>query len=93
MPENAGLDQVPGAAEENEGGEQPEYWKKRHIIAAEGESMAVYAASEMAMPAFLAGTAPVATSDQIIFVLGDFRGDVWLMELEPHPHRAAANSE
>jgi WD40 repeat protein len=71
--------------------------RARHFACAsglpEGESMAVYAASEMAMPAFLAGTAPVATSDQIIFVLGDFRGDVWLMELEPHPHRAAANSE
>jgi Tol biopolymer transport system component len=59
----------------------------------EGEPMPVYAASEMAMPAFLAGTAPVATSDQIILVLGDFRGDVWLMELDPHPHKTAANSE
>ena len=23
----------------------------------------------------------VATTDQIIFVLGDFRGDVWMMDL------------
>ncbi len=49
----------------------------------EGESIAVYASNEMVMPAFLSGTAPIAISDQIIFVLGDFRGDVWMMELEP----------
>jgi hypothetical protein len=35
----------------------------------------------MLMPAYLPGTAPIATPDQIIFVLGDFRGDVWLMDL------------
>ena len=51
---------------------------------AEGESIAVYASTEMLMPAYLPGTAPIATSDQIILVLGDFRGDVWLMDLEPH---------
>ena len=48
----------------------------------EGEPIAVYASTEMMMPAFLSGTAPIATSDRIIFVLGDFRGDVWLMELD-----------
>ncbi len=42
---------------------------------------AVYASHEMMMPAYLPGTAPVATPDQIILVLGDFRGDVWLMDL------------
>lgn len=45
------------------------------------EPMAVYSSSEMLMPAYLPGTAPIATADQIIFVLGDFRGDVWLMDL------------
>jgi len=45
------------------------------------EPMAVYASNEMLMPAYLPGTAPIATPDQIIFVLGDFRGDVWLMDL------------
>jgi hypothetical protein len=35
----------------------------------------------MAMPAYRPGTAPIATPDQIIFVLGDFRGDVWMMDL------------
>jgi hypothetical protein len=53
----------------------------------------VYSSIEMMMPAFVSGTAPTATSDQIIFVLGDFRGDVWLMELEPDQHKPAANSE
>jgi hypothetical protein len=47
----------------------------------DGEPIAVYASTEMLMPAYLPGTTPVATPDQIIFVLGDFRGDVWLMDL------------
>ena len=47
----------------------------------DGQSIAVYASTEMLMPAYLPGTAPVATPDQIILVLGDFRGDIWLMEL------------
>jgi hypothetical protein len=47
-----------------------------------GEPIAVYASTEMLMPAYLPGTAPIATPDQIILVLGDFRGDIWLMELD-----------
>ena len=43
--------------------------------------MSVYESTEMLMPAYLPGTAPIATPDQIILVLGDFRGDVWLMDL------------
>jgi hypothetical protein len=46
-----------------------------------GNSVAVYAAAEMAMPAYLPGTAPIATPDQILLVLGDYRGDIWLMDL------------
>jgi hypothetical protein len=38
--------------------------------------------SELVVPTFLSGMAPVATTDQIIFVLGDFRGDVWMMDLD-----------
>jgi len=48
----------------------------------EGESIAVYASTEMLIPAYLPGTTPVATPDQIILVLGDFRGDIWLMDLD-----------
>ena len=44
-------------------------------------SMPVYRLNELLMPAYLPGTAPIATPDQIILVLGDFRGDVWLMDL------------
>jgi hypothetical protein len=55
----------------------------------EGEAIAVYASTEMLMPAYLAGTAPVATPDQIILVLGDFRGDIWLMDLDPDSKAAA----
>jgi hypothetical protein len=58
----------------------------------EGEPMAVYASTEMLMPAYLSGTAPLATPDQIILVLGDFRGDIWLMELHPHSNKPADNS-
>jgi Tol biopolymer transport system component len=65
-------------------------FRARHFASASGpmESgpIAVYASSEMLMPAYLPGTAAIATPDQIIVVLGDFRGDVWLMELEPE-HR------
>jgi hypothetical protein len=48
---------------------------------AAGELITVYASSEMLMPAYLPGTAPIATPDQLILVLGDFRGDIWLMDL------------
>jgi len=62
--------------------------RARHFASAsgvvEGEPMAVYASSEVLMPAYLSGTAPIATPDQIILVLGDFRGDIWLMELDSH---------
>jgi Tol biopolymer transport system component len=50
---------------------------------APGQSIEVYRSTEMLMPAYLPGTAPIATPDQIILVLGDFRGDVWIMDLDP----------
>ena len=50
---------------------------------ADGDAMPVFAATEMLMPAYLPGTAPIATPDEILLVLGDFRGDIWLVELEP----------
>jgi Tol biopolymer transport system component len=45
------------------------------------EPIAVYASVEMMMPAYLPGTAPIATPDEIILVLGDLTGDIWLMDL------------
>jgi Tol biopolymer transport system component len=47
----------------------------------DGESMVVIALSEMVVPTFLSGTAPIVAPDQILFVLGDFRGDIWMMDL------------
>jgi Tol biopolymer transport system component len=70
--------------------------RARHFASAsglmEGELMAVYASTEMLMPAYIPGTAPIATPDEIILVLGDFRGDVWLMELAPRSNKLAGNS-
>jgi Tol biopolymer transport system component len=36
---------------------------------------------EMIVPAMVSGTAPIVAPDQIIFVLGDFRGDVWIRDV------------
>jgi Tol biopolymer transport system component len=60
---------------------------------AEGDPITAYSLNEMMIPAFLSGTTPITTSNQIIFVLGDFRGDVWLMELEPHSHSTTVNNQ
>ena len=49
----------------------------------EGEPIAAFASNEMVIPAYLPGTAPLATTDQIFLVLGDFRGDVWLLDVDP----------
>jgi Tol biopolymer transport system component len=46
-----------------------------------GEPFTALALTEMIVPAAMVGTAPVATRDRLIFVLGDFRGDVWMTEL------------
>jgi len=46
-----------------------------------GDSFTALTLSEMIVPASMTGTTPVATSDRLVFVLGDFRGDVWLMDL------------
>jgi Tol biopolymer transport system component len=45
------------------------------------EPFTALALTEMIVPASMVGTAPVATRDKLVFVLGDFRGDVWMMEL------------
>jgi Tol biopolymer transport system component len=69
--------------------------RARHVAPAsglvEGEPMAVYGSVEMVMPAYLPGTAPIATPDQIVLVLGDFRGDVWMMDLESYSRVAGGS--
>ena len=69
--------------------------RARHVASdglVEGEPIAVYSSNDMLMPAYLPGTTPIATPDQIILVLGDFRGDVWMMDLDPHSGKVAGNS-
>ncbi|HEX6049631.1 MAG TPA: hypothetical protein VFZ21_10185 [Gemmatimonadaceae bacterium] len=46
-----------------------------------GEPITAFASTEMVVPVGLSGTTPVATHDEFIFVLGDFRGDVWMMDV------------
>jgi Tol biopolymer transport system component len=57
-----------------------------------GEPITVYESSEMLIPAYHTGTAPIATPDQIILVLGDFRGDIWLMDLDPDSKEVTISS-
>jgi Tol biopolymer transport system component len=47
----------------------------------DSDAFTAFTSTEMVVPAIITGVAPVATADQIIFVLGDFRGDIWTMDL------------
>ena len=49
----------------------------------DGDAFTAFTSNEKVIPAMITGVAPIATADQIIFVLGDFRGDIWMMDLEP----------
>ena len=53
----------------------------RQVKFVDQQPIAVYSSAEMVMPAYLPGTTPVATPDELHMILGDFRGDVWLMDL------------
>jgi Tol biopolymer transport system component len=44
------------------------------------EATEVLTLREMIVPAQITGTAPVVAPDQMIFVLGDYRGDVWIRD-------------
>ena len=59
--------------------------RARHFASTSGlldrEPIAVYASMDMTMPAYLPGTAPIATANEIILVLGDFTGDIWRIDL------------
>ena len=45
------------------------------------ETTEVLTLGEMIVPAMVTGTAPIVAPDQIVFVLGDFRGDVWIRDV------------
>jgi Tol biopolymer transport system component len=49
----------------------------------EGDSFAVFTSPELSVPSWLPGTTPIAMPNQIMFVLADLRGDVWVMDLAP----------
>jgi Tol biopolymer transport system component len=46
-----------------------------------GDAIDVLMMSEMIVPAMISAVAPIAAPDQIIFVLADYRGDVWMMDI------------
>jgi Tol biopolymer transport system component len=49
--------------------------------APEAEPFEVLALGEMLVPALISGMSPIAAPDQIVMVLGDFRGDIWMMDV------------
>ena len=57
-----------------------------------GVPIAVFSSNDMMMPAYIGGTAPIATPDHILLVLGDFRGDVWMMDLDPQSSKIAGST-
>ena len=47
----------------------------------DGDSFVALALNEMVVPTFLNGTAPIVAPDQLVLVLGDSRGDIWMRDL------------
>ena len=47
----------------------------------EGEALAIANLTEVIVPAMVTSVAPIAAPDQIIFVLGNFRGDIWIRDV------------
>ena len=47
----------------------------------EGEAFPILNLTEMIVPAMVTSVAPIAAPDQIIFVLGNFRGDIWIRDV------------
>lgn len=46
-----------------------------------GDPVHLLTLTETLVPTLIAGTAPIVAPDQIIFVLGDFKGDIWIMDM------------
>ena len=42
----------------------------------------VLALSEMIVPAMISTAAPIVAGDQIVFLLGNYRGDIWIMDVQ-----------
>ncbi len=41
----------------------------------------VLALSEMIVPAMISTAAPIVAGNQIVFLLGNYRGDIWIMDV------------
>ena len=39
--------------------------------------------SETIVPTIISSAAPIVAGDQIVFLLGDYRGDIWMLDLQP----------
>jgi hypothetical protein len=46
------------------------------------EPIEVLTLSETIVPAMISSAAPIVAGDQIVFLLGNYRGDIWMMNLE-----------
>jgi len=46
-----------------------------------GEPVPIVNLTEMIVPAMVTSVAPIAARDQIVFVLGNFRGDIWIRDI------------
>ena len=47
----------------------------------EGDSFVAATLTETMIPSFLAGTAPIVARDQMVCVLTDLRGDIWMLDV------------
>ena len=46
------------------------------------EPIDVLTLSETIVPTMITSAAPIVAGDQIVFLLGNYRGDIWLMDLQ-----------
>lgn len=46
------------------------------------EVIDVLALSEAIVPTMVTSVTPIIAADQIVFVLGNYRGDVWMLDLQ-----------
>jgi hypothetical protein len=46
------------------------------------EAIEVLTLSETIVPTMVTSVAPIVAGDQIVFVLGNYRGDIWMLDLD-----------
>ncbi len=60
-------------------------WSPEPSIQADGrvgaEPIDVLSLSETIVPAMISAAAPIVAGDQIVFLLGNYRGDIWMLDL------------